>query len=112
MSNPNTALAVKHSNITENGKRRISTDQLVNLLIFGVPARGVHIDDSGRLFYGHLYADPNEADFPTAHFTYYGGGESDTYMISPCDEYPGRPTRVRSMRAVIEKALEWMEPPQ
>lgn len=108
-SNPNTALNVKYSTIIENGKPRISTQNHENVLIFGVPARGVEIDDSGRLFLGHLYADPDDADRPTAFFSYAGGGESNAYKVSAIGGYPGQTRTVRNLREVIERALEWME---
>jgi len=113
MSNPNTALAVKCSKvIIVNGKPALSTTNSVDMMIFGVPARGVEVERSGRLFLGHLYADPADADMPTAFFSYAGGGESDAYTISPCEGYRGRTTTVRDLAEVVQRALEWMEPPQ
>lgn len=96
--------------ITVNGVPAIDTTaKLADTAIMGIPARGVETDRSGRLFLGHLYADPENPDQPTLWFTYAGGGESDEYKISPCDGYPGRTLIVGDMAAVIERAVEWVE---
>jgi hypothetical protein len=84
------------------------SEPILEVVMRGVRISGAILDYEGRLFCGHLHADPYQPDATTAFFS-FGQGE---FTVSPCKPYPGRSIHADTLSRAIDIAKGWIPGPQ